>query len=129
MKHNAVSHSHFYPAFCAINKKENFFHLNYSLMRVAVGMSGGVDSSVCALLMKELAEEVIGVTLRFHQVVCSIRLFDTPSPSDPSTRAQPVGKSKSLISLPPLSTTTTQPPISLKTFKDFDKLPTFESIR
>ncbi|QWK13794.1 MAG: tRNA 2-thiouridine(34) synthase MnmA [Aquificota bacterium] len=40
-------------------------------MRVAVGMSGGVDSSVCALLMKELAQEVIGVTLRFHQVVCS----------------------------------------------------------
>ena len=38
-------------------------------MRVAVGMSRGVESSVCALLMKELAEEVIGVTLRFHQVV------------------------------------------------------------
>ncbi len=40
-------------------------------MRVAVGMSGGVDSSVCALLMKESGHEVIGVTLRFHQLECS----------------------------------------------------------
>ncbi|RME10219.1 MAG: tRNA 2-thiouridine(34) synthase MnmA, partial [Aquificota bacterium] len=40
-------------------------------MRIAVGMSGGVDSSVCALLMKEAGHEVIGITLRFHQEVCS----------------------------------------------------------
>ncbi len=39
-------------------------------MRVAVGMSGGVDSSVCALLMKEAGHEVLGITLRFHQEVC-----------------------------------------------------------
>ncbi|EDP76565.1 tRNA 2-thiouridine(34) synthase MnmA [Hydrogenivirga sp. 128-5-R1-1] len=37
-------------------------------MRVAVGMSGGVDSSVTALLMKEKGHEVIGVTLRFHTI-------------------------------------------------------------
>lgn len=37
-------------------------------MRIAVGMSGGVDSSVAALLLKEEGHEVIGVTLRFHTV-------------------------------------------------------------
>ncbi len=37
-------------------------------MRIAVGMSGGVDSSVTALLLKEQGHEVIGVTLRFHSV-------------------------------------------------------------
>ena len=42
-------------------------------MRIAVGMSGGVDSSVTALLMKERGHEVIGVTLRFHSVeACEI---------------------------------------------------------
>lgn len=32
-------------------------------MRVAVGMSGGVDSSVCAALLLEAGHEVVGVTL------------------------------------------------------------------
>ena len=42
-------------------------------MRIAVGMSGGVDSSVTALLLKEQGHEVIGVTLRFHTVeACEI---------------------------------------------------------
>ncbi len=35
-------------------------------MRIAVGMSGGVDSSTTALLLKKQGHEVIGVTLRFH---------------------------------------------------------------
>ena len=33
-------------------------------MRVAIGMSGGVDSSVAALLLKDAGHEVVGVTMR-----------------------------------------------------------------
>ncbi len=51
-------------------------------MRVAVGMSGGVDSSVCALLMKEAGHEIVGITLRFHQACDTDGLRVCCSPED-----------------------------------------------
>ena len=33
-------------------------------MKVAVGLSGGVDSSVAALILKEQGHEVVGVTMK-----------------------------------------------------------------
>ncbi|HYW85792.1 MAG TPA: tRNA 2-thiouridine(34) synthase MnmA, partial [Spirochaetia bacterium] len=35
-------------------------------MRVVVGMSGGVDSSVAALLLRDAGHEVLGVTMRIY---------------------------------------------------------------
>ena len=33
-------------------------------MKIAVGLSGGVDSSVCAALLKEEGHEVVGITMK-----------------------------------------------------------------
>lgn len=45
-------------------------------------MSGGVDSSIAAFLLKEAGHEIIGVTLRFYKESCSNELRVCCSPED-----------------------------------------------
>ncbi len=51
-------------------------------MRIAVGMSGGVDSSVAAYLLKEQGHDVVGVTLRFYKEECPENARVCCSPKD-----------------------------------------------
>src|SRR5689334_12825521 len=51
-------------------------------MRVVVAMSGGVDSSAAAAILKEQGHEVIGITLRVWSYESSARCGSCCSPDD-----------------------------------------------
>jgi tRNA-uridine 2-sulfurtransferase len=54
-------------SFILINPKKRFLHI----MKIAVGLSGGVDSSVACYLLKKEGHEVIGLTMKLWDSAAS----------------------------------------------------------
>lgn len=46
--------------------------------RVLLGMSGGTDSSVAAILLQEAGYEVTGVTFRFYELNDRLNIWKMP---------------------------------------------------
>src|SRR4051812_6981726 len=67
---------------CGKAFRKGRFQASKGQMRVVVAMSGGVDSSAAAALLKEQGHEVLGITLRVWSYESKAKCGSCCSPDD-----------------------------------------------